>query len=354
MDFGLMFFSSKSDDSGEKYKLLLEAARFADAHDFCAVWTPERHFDRFGGIFPNPSVVSAALAMITRRLQIRAGSVISPLHNPLRIVEEWAVVDNLSNGRVGLSFGSGWHVNDFVFFPERYRERQRVMYEQIETIWQLWQGGRITQQNPYNHEVELTLHPKPLQATLPTWVTSAGNRETFLSAGKIGANLLTHLVHQDINTLAANICSYRDVYKKHHPTAAAGKVSLMLHTFLGETMEQVAVKVREPLRDYLRISLQLANRDAQGGGAYHGGLQSAEMEQVDDAMVEELLELTYERYVQHSSLIGTVDSCMAMIQQCKVIGVDEIACLIDFGVEFEAVMASLPYLDQLRMRFSTA
>lgn len=52
MDFGLMFFSSKSDESSKKYDLLLQATRFADEHDFCCVWTPERHFGEFGESFP--------------------------------------------------------------------------------------------------------------------------------------------------------------------------------------------------------------------------------------------------------------------------------------------------------------
>ena len=57
-----------------KYELLLEGAKFADAHGFCAVWTPERHFHAFGGPYPNPSVTGAAVAAVTRNLGVRAGS----------------------------------------------------------------------------------------------------------------------------------------------------------------------------------------------------------------------------------------------------------------------------------------
>src|SRR5436309_14873877 len=109
MDFGIMFFANQSRHSiSNTYHLLVEAAKFADAHNFCCIWTPERHFDEFGGIFPNPSILSAALAMITSKIQLRAGSLISPLHDVVRIAEEWSVVDNLSNGRIAISFGSGW------------------------------------------------------------------------------------------------------------------------------------------------------------------------------------------------------------------------------------------------------
>ncbi|CAM3395121.1 LLM class flavin-dependent oxidoreductase [Stackebrandtia soli] len=78
MDFSLLYFAN---DSGavdtDRYSLLLDGACFADEHEFTAVWTPERHFHPFGGLYPNPAVVSAALAMSTRRIAIRAGSVVA-------------------------------------------------------------------------------------------------------------------------------------------------------------------------------------------------------------------------------------------------------------------------------------
>ncbi len=128
MDFSLFYFASA--DVGEysdKYRLLIEGAKFADTHGFAAVWTPERHFHEFGGLYPNPSVTSAAIATVTERIQIRAGSVVLPLHDPLRVAEEWAVVDNLSNGRAAVSFASGWQPNDFVIAPENYANRKEVM-----------------------------------------------------------------------------------------------------------------------------------------------------------------------------------------------------------------------------------
>jgi len=69
MDFGIMFFSSAAQKAnGNSYGLLTAAAKYADEHGFCCVWTPERHFHEFGGLFPNPSVTSAALAMSAKNL----------------------------------------------------------------------------------------------------------------------------------------------------------------------------------------------------------------------------------------------------------------------------------------------
>src|ERR1700746_1249560 len=133
-------------------------------HGFRAVWVPERHFDPFGGIFPNPALMCAALAMITERIELRAGSLVSPLHAPLRIAEDWAVLDHLSNGRTAISFGSGWNVNDFVFYPERYENRRKIMYEQIETVRSLWHGSTVQRTNSYAKELDLHTYPAPLRS----------------------------------------------------------------------------------------------------------------------------------------------------------------------------------------------
>lgn len=348
MDFGIMFFSSagRSPD-GQKYSLLTQAARFADQHGFSSVWTPERHFHEFGGLFPNPSVTHAALAMITERVQLRAGSLISPLHDPIRIVEEWAVVDNLSGGRVAISFGSGWNINDFVFFPERYASRQSVMYQQIERVRQLWRTGQCTEVNSLGKEVELTLYPKPLQKELPVWVTSSGNAETFASAGAIGANILTHLIGQDREALATKIQHYRESRARHNFDPLKGRVSLMLHTFLGTDAERVRDKVRKPFREYLRSAISLEEKAALSGGAISGG-HKIDPQDIPPHVMEELLDITFERYSRRASLIGTPASCQRFIWELKEIGVDEIACLIDFLEDDEAILQSLPYLNELR------
>jgi natural product biosynthesis luciferase-like monooxygenase protein len=116
--FSLLFFNADATEQrDDRYKLLFEAARFGDSHAFAAVWTPERHFQRFGGLYGSPSVTGAALAVLTWRIAIRAGSVVLPLQNALRVAEEWAMIDNMSDGRVAIAAASGWHVNDFVLSP---------------------------------------------------------------------------------------------------------------------------------------------------------------------------------------------------------------------------------------------
>src|SRR5215471_11465590 len=95
----VMFFGAESTgDAADRYSLVRNAAMAADELGYQAVWLPERHFDSFGGLFPNPSVLAAHLAALTFSCELRAGSVVAPLHDVIRIAEEWSLVDDLSGG----------------------------------------------------------------------------------------------------------------------------------------------------------------------------------------------------------------------------------------------------------------
>jgi len=361
MDFSLFYFSADvGEDSTYKYRLLLEGARYADQHGFSAVWTPERHFHAFGGLYPNPSVTSAAIAVITDRIQIRAGSVVLPLHNPIRVAEEWSVVDNLSRGRVGLSFASGWHANDFVFAPESFADRKEIMLRGIATVMKLWRGESVAAQSGNGSEIMVRILPPPVQAAPPIWVTAAGNPETFRMAGQLGANCLTNMLGQKLEDLAKKIAIYRAARREHgHP--GEGCVSLMLHAFVGPDQGAVREKVRTPFTNYLKTSTDLIKQArwefpafAQPGKSAEGG--SAPTEQVDltPEETDALMAHAFERYFQTSGLFGTPEVCLSMVEQLKAIGVDEIACLVDFGVDSESVLQSLVYLNEVRERSNPA
>jgi natural product biosynthesis luciferase-like monooxygenase protein/FkbM family methyltransferase len=344
MDFSLFYFASEEGGPAQdRYRLLMEGAKFADEHDFAAVWTPERHFHAFGGLYPNSAVTAAALAAITRRVHIRAGSVVLPLHHPVRVAEEWAVVDNLSGGRVGVSFASGWHADDFIFAPENYPARRELMMSQLETVRRLWRGTPLRFKGGGGNEVEIRIHPSPIQPELPVWLTAAGNPETFRAAGEAGANLLTHLLGQSVEELAEKIETYRDAWQRRDGGPEKGHVTLMLHTFVERDLAVVREKAQKPLSRYLASSLDLARNLLISLGQDVAGELTA-----DD--LEALLSHAFHRYYETGGLFGTPETCLRMVGRLKAIGVDEIACLIDFGVEADAVISSLTYLDELRRR----
>jgi natural product biosynthesis luciferase-like monooxygenase protein len=336
--FSLFFFSAAGAQSGaDKYRQLLDSARFADRHGFEAIWTPERHFQKFGGLYPNPAVLSAALAMITERLEIRAGSLVLPLHNPIRVVEDWALLDNLSGGRVAISFATGWNPADFALAPEAYEERRRLTFEGIETVRRLWAEGRVAGVGGDGREVEITPLPRPLRPELPIWITSSGNPATWSKAAEIGANVLCGLQAEPGEELARQIELYRKIRGEHGHDPGSGRVTVMLHTYLGDDLDAVRETVRAPMTRYFRTFL--AQGKSVGGDAL--GLDPGRLSERDLA---DLAGSLFERYFAERSLLGTPDDCAQRVARLERLGVDEIACLVDFGVEPDAYFAGLERL----------
>jgi natural product biosynthesis luciferase-like monooxygenase protein len=355
IDFSLFMWGSEDSASTSMYSLMLEAARFGDTHDFAAIWTPERHFHAFGGSYPNPSVTGAGLATITKRIQIRAGSCVVPLHHPARVAEEWSVVDNLSGGRVGISFASGWQPDDFLLQPGNYADNKRIMVESIEQVRRLWRGEELGFPGPLGKEVRVRTQPRPVQSELPFWITAAGHPDTFRLAGRSGANILTHLLGQSIEEVAEKIALYRSARAEAGLDPKSGVVTLMLHTHVGESVEAVRERVREPMKEYLRSSVHLIKGFAWAFPAFKrpSGTQ-ANPNDIDIAGLspEELdavLDFAFERYFETSGLFGTPETCLRTIQRIEAIGVDDVACLIDFGVPEVRVRSGLEYLDRLRV-----
>jgi phthiocerol/phenolphthiocerol synthesis type-I polyketide synthase E len=341
--FSLFFFSGNEAMFPEyKYQLIVEGAKFADRNGFTAIWTPERHFHSFGGLYPNPSVLSAGLAMVTERLQIRAGSVVLPLHNPIRVAEEWSVVDNLSRGRIGLAFASGFHPNDFAFSPDSYADRRAVMFERIETVRRLWRGEQVTVRGGAGNDIQVALFPRPVQPEVPVWITCANSPGTFEETGRIGANVLTSLIGLTPEVLAERISLYRASRARAGHDPKTGQVAVMLHTFVGDDLARVKEKVRAPFCDYLRSHTELLTSLAR---SLHHSFDEESFSKED---LEELLMMEFERYFQSGSLLGTPDSCLAMVHRLRAIGVDELGCLLDFGVDVPSVMDSLQHLAELR------
>lgn len=339
LDLALFFFSADgSTESPDKYRLFREAIRYADRNGFSGVWIPERHFHPFGGLYPNPSVLAAAVAMMTERLRIRAGSVVLPLQDPIRVAEEWAVVDNLSGGRAEIACASGWHTNDFVLASDAFENRKQIMRKSIDSIQRLWRGGMITRINGAGVEIEVRTYPRPLQIQLPMWLAAHGD-ETFELAGSLGLGIVTTLYETKQEEVARRIRLYRESLRRSGHRDDIGRVALMLHTYVGETVEEVREQVKTGYGDYLFVNLALQRARFEGlKAAFEPTAEDERL--IRDRAVQRLLDTT--------GLVGTMDSCRHRLEEMRAIGVDEVACLVDFGIPPEATMASLERLAEIQ------
>lgn len=183
--------------------------------------------------------------------------------------------------------------------------------------------------------------PPPVQAELPVWITSVGDVETFRSAGRIRAGLLTHLIGQSLDELAEKISEYRKAAAEASEGAWSGHVVAMVHTFLGEDNEIVREQARPSLTAYMRSSLRFIL--ASDLASAPGDVESLEPDEIDF-----LVERAFEHYFDNIGLLGSVDTAQQVVARLAELGVDEVACLIDFGLPADEVLSGLTHLKVLR------
>ena len=342
IEFSLIFFSDVNQALANKYQLVFDLCAFADQNGFTAVWLPERHFHPFGGIYPNPSVLASALAVRTKRLRIRSGSVVLPLHHPAEVVEAWSMVDNLSNGRVDLGFASGWDPNDFILSPETFATLREVWRDRIPMVQKLWRGEQIAFPNGRGELSQIRVYPPPIQKEVNVWLTVTKSDESFVYAGRKGYNVLTMLQGIDLDQLGGKIRLYRNARKESGLDETGGTVTLMLHTFVNANLRIVEEAVREPFFAYIKSALS--------GHIKH----FRPNETPTDAELNKIVDYSYERYFRTGALFGSVADAKRTTERAISVGVNEIACLMDFGVDYQLVLDSLPFLLQLKEEMGAA
>jgi natural product biosynthesis luciferase-like monooxygenase protein len=339
MKISLLYFANRdASDAAAQYRLLMDSARFADANGFEAVWVPERHFHPFGGAYPNPALAAAAVASVTSTLRVRAGSVVLPLNDVLRVAEDWMFVDNLSGGRVDLAFAAGWNANDFVLAPEAFPQRRTQLAGRIEDFRTLWRGGSLTRRNGRGDDVSVRVYPEPVQREPGLWLTASSSGRTFAAAGAGGFNVLTGMLFMSQEELSAKIGEYRRMRSEAGADPDTGAVTLMLHTHLGGSVERVRETVRPAFTQYLDSSRDL------------WGQEMRRLRAAAETDKDALLSFAFERYFRTAALFGTPESTLGFVRRLEDAGVSEIACLVDFGLPDSEVLEGLKHLAELAQR----
>jgi alkanesulfonate monooxygenase SsuD/methylene tetrahydromethanopterin reductase-like flavin-dependent oxidoreductase (luciferase family) len=183
----------------------------SEARGFDSVWANEHHFHPFGGLLPSPPIMLAAVAQRTKRVRLGTSVICVPLHNPIEIAEQLAMVDLMSGGRVDFGFGRGFVLHDYDVLGIPSADAQARLFDAIEVILKAWSGRPFTHAGShYNFPIETEVWPQPLQEpTPPLWMAATGDPTSFAYAGVQGYNLLTVAWVKPLPQLANLIETYR-------------------------------------------------------------------------------------------------------------------------------------------------
>jgi natural product biosynthesis luciferase-like monooxygenase protein len=226
--------------------------------------------------------------------------------------------------------------------PQNYADRKKDLGRQIELVRKLWRGETETFAGVDGRPTAVATLPRPIQPELPFWLSAFGSIETFRLAGSVGAGILTHLVGQSVEDLATKIAAYRAALREHGHSPKEGTVAVMLHTYLGGDAAVVSETVRAPFLNYLNSSMELGLELAPTVG------MDIDPNQVTQSCIHALAGAAFERYSKSRALFGTPESCRPLLDRLEAAGVNEIACLIDFGVAEDLVFDSLEHVKELK------
>ena len=182
--------------------------------DVCA--SPEHHFDIDYSACPDNFMALAYLAAKTTRLKLCLGAVILPWNDPLRVVEKFALLDHLSNGRCIAGFGRGLAKMEYDHFGISMDESRDRFDESVEMVLKALRTGVIKGEGPYYKQVETPIHPAPRPALADRFLSVGMSPESAAVAGRIGARLLSFTT-KPIAGMAPIFDAYRNAMAEHHP-----------------------------------------------------------------------------------------------------------------------------------------
>lgn len=175
--------------TGEFYRALIDQAVLADQLGYEAFFVAEHHFHPYGAV-ANPAVLLAAIAERTKRIRLGPAVTILPFRDPRTVAEDYATLDQISNGRLILGLGSGYLKHEFAGFGRDPTEKRERFDEGMAIVKRLLSGERVTYRGKFNTLDEVQLNVLPVQRQVPIYV-AALTKEAAYHIGRQGNGLLT-------------------------------------------------------------------------------------------------------------------------------------------------------------------
>ena len=266
MKFGILNFYEQPAGGKTEHQIVkeqLECLHAAEDLGFDYIWAPEHHSTQYG-YCASPMLTLAAVASRTKRIRLGSGVVVLPFNDPIRVAEEAAMLDLMSDGRFDLGVGRGFQPVEYESFPVDQARSRQVFDEAIQVVVQAWTQDCVNFKGAYFDIVERPVRPKPLQKPHPPIWMAAISDESFWLAGKNGFNLLCSMVYGFKSEAAAELIrGYHGALKAYGHFTAAREVAALTMVYCCETTQQARQDFGGPVLWYYRT---IANYAAPPAG----------------------------------------------------------------------------------------
>lgn len=339
MHFGIFMEEMRHGNSHvDAFQEAFQLAEAAEAWGLDGVWLGELHFTPARSVLSAPMVMASAIATRTRRLRIGTAVQVLPLRSPLRIAEEVATLDHISEGRFDFGIGRSGSPRMYDVFGVPYAESQARFREALDIILEAWKGTAFSYHGNYYRVENTTVSPRPYQRPHPPIRMAATTAETFPQVARMGLPIFVGVRAMGFPELSTHVQAYREARPEAGHIGDAS-VYLRVPIYAGTTETGAVEEPRASITYYFQRQAELA-RAAVG----RAGTGPAERRQ---AQADHMAKLTYEEILGTRVAFGTAGSLIDRLTRLRDgLGLNGIVAELNPGglIPMEQVMRSLRIL----------
>jgi alkanesulfonate monooxygenase SsuD/methylene tetrahydromethanopterin reductase-like flavin-dependent oxidoreductase (luciferase family) len=278
------------------FRDIFDLADRAEAWGVDCVWLGEIHFTPVRSVISASLQVASSIATRTRRLRVGTAVQVLPLNHPLRIAEEVATLDHISEGRLEFGIGRSGVVRTYDVYGIAYGESQARFREGLEIIRQAWKGEPFSYDGEFYRVQNATVVPRPYQVPHPPIRMATTSDETFPAAGRMGLPIFVGLRATEIADLQRQLAPYRQAWREAgHPGQPS--VYLRIPVYASTTEQGAVEEPRLSLTSFFARQSELARSAVGRAGA---GPADRRRQQA-----ERMASLSYEDILARKVVVGT-------------------------------------------------
>jgi alkanesulfonate monooxygenase SsuD/methylene tetrahydromethanopterin reductase-like flavin-dependent oxidoreductase (luciferase family) len=341
MEFGMFmdFYSTPGLTQTEVFREAFELVDLAEETGLDSVWLGESHFNPNRSVLSAPIVVASSIASRTKRLKVGMAVQVLPLISPLRIAEEAATVDQISEGRFEFGVGRSGNVRAYEVMGIPYDESRERFQEALDIILEAWKGEPFSYEGKFNHITDATVSPSPYQKPHPVVRIASSGEDSFARVGRLGYPIFLSMRGMDVNDLETNLKEYHKAWKDAgHP--GQGDISVRVPVYIGLSEEAAVQEPKESIEAYFSRMRRFfdENENVRGGTEPNSPRQ---------ARARRMANMSYEEILDTKVIFGTAESVTEKLAQFKeTLGLSAFTAELNPGGQLpkEAVYRSLKLL----------
>ena len=280
----------------------------AEESGFHSIWLAERHFQPQRSVLSSPIVVAAAIADRTERVRVGIAVQVLPLNHPIRIAEEAATVDQISQGRFNFGIGRSGLTISYSGYNIPYSESRGRFWESLEVILKAWTTDEFSYEGEFYNFHDVRLMPKPVQKPHPPLRMACASLESFARAGSMGIPIFVNVGFGTFEDLKARVNHFAEAWRE---AGISGEpdVGIRVPVYTASDPERAREEPRESmLAFYQRQSNLMISRLGDEGVADPEGMRRR---------AEALAQLTYDEVLDSRVVFGTPEEVIDQFESLK-------------------------------------